>query len=166
MLFVNVCTRLFDTSNLTRVGNLKLMTKQKFPKSILSHSMLDNQLYLSFLINSILFYWSSCRVRFCKCLKDSLFTCWLRFSGNFNIWQALWVVHVMSKCLSRFRPKVKFLLDLESFEMHFYPHVDSCYRKGQVLSLTNELISAKFELVKFFKRIFSIIVFIFEVFET
>ena len=72
----------------------------------------------------------------------------------------------MSKCLSRFRPKVKFLLDLESFEMHFYPHVDSCYRKGQVLSLTNELISTKFELVKFFKRLFSIIVFIFEVFET
>ena len=50
--------------------------------------------------------------------------------------------------------------------MHFYPHVESCYRKGQVLSLTNELISTKFELVKFFKRLFSIIVFIFEVFET
>jgi len=95
MLFVNVCTRLFDTRNLTRLGNLKLMTRLKFPKSI-RHSMLDSQLYVSFLINSILLYWSSSRVRFWNCLKNSLFTC---------------------------------------FEMQFYPHVQSCYRK--VLSLTN-----------------------------
>ena len=100
----------FALDCLTRAANLKLMTKLKFPKSILRHSMLDNQLYLSFLINSILFYWSSRRIRFCKCLKDSLFTCWLRFSCIFNIWQTWWVVHVkmfesissQSKISSRF----------------------------------------------------------------
>ena len=125
--------------------------------------MLDNQLYFSFLINSILFYWSSCRVRFCKCLKDSLFTCWLRFSGNFNIWQAWWVVHV--KMFESISSQSKISSRFGKFRNAFLSTC-SIMLSERSSFVTNELISTKFELVKFFKRFFSKIVFIFEVFET